>query len=101
MVILFIERAAEDIEFVDRYVQNDGDILEVSPICDEVFESILVEVEAFDSMISSIGIEKVVVGENATDRRAVGSMNGVSEVNFRIEFPFRGGRAAGLEVIFS
>lgn len=96
MVILFIEGAAEDIEFVDRDVQNDGDILEVSPICDKVFESILVEVETFDSMISSIGIEEVIVGENATNRSAVGCMNGVGEVNLWIEFTFRSGGAAGL-----
>lgn len=97
---LTVEDLAEDIELFGSSFEDNGDIFEVSPASDDIFESILVEPEALDLVVSAIRFEKVVVIDNATDRRAVGCMNSISDGNFRKRGAFRSGGAAGLRVIF-
>lgn len=80
-----VEGFTEDIELFCSSFEDNGDIVEVSPASDAVFEGILVEPEAFDFMVSAIRIEEVIVIGDATDRRAVGGMNGISEGDFRSE----------------
>lgn len=80
---LTVEDLTEDIELFDGGFKDDGDIFEVSPISDDIFEGILVEVEAFDFMIFAVRFEEVVVIDNATERRAVGGMGGIGEGHFR------------------
>lgn len=82
---LTVEGFTEDIELFCSGFENDGDIVEISPASDAVFEGILVEPEAFDFMVSAIRIEEVIVIGDATDRRAVGGMNGISEGDFWLE----------------
>ena len=82
---LTVEGFTEDIELFCSGFENDGDIVEVSPASDAVFEGILVEPEAFDFMVSAIRIEEVIVIGDTTDRGAVGGMNGISERDFRSE----------------
>lgn len=98
---LTVEDLAEDIELFDGGFKDDGDIVEVSPVSDDILEGILVEVEAFDLMVFTVRFEEVVVIDNATERGAVGGMRGIGEGHFRERIFFRSGRAAGLEVIFS
>ena len=93
---LTVEGFAEDIELFDGRFEDDGDIVEVSPVCDNILERILVEVEAFDFMIFAIRFEEVVVIDNATERRPVGCMGSIGERDFRKRIFFRSGRAAGL-----
>ena len=84
MAIVFaVEDFTEDIELFYGGIESDGDIFEVSPIGDDIFESILVEVEAFDLMIFAVRFEEVVVIDNATERGAVGGMGGIGEGHFR------------------
>lgn len=91
---LTVEDLAEDIELFDGGFKDDRDIVEVSPISDDIFESILVEVEAFDFMVFTIRFEEVVVIDNATEGRAVGGMRGIGERDLRKGILFRSGRAA-------
>lgn len=80
---LTVEDLAEDIELFDGGFKDDRDIFEVSPISDDIFEGILVEVEAFDFMIFTVRFEEIVVIDNATERGAVGGMGGIGEGHFR------------------
>lgn len=91
---LTVEGLTEDIELFDGGFKDDGDIVEVSPISDDIFESILVEVEAFDLMVFTVRFEEVVVIDNATERGAVGGMRSIGEGHFRERIFFRSGRAA-------
>lgn len=97
---LTVEDLAEDIELFGGSFEDDGDIFEVSPASDDIFEGILVEPEAFNLVVSAIRFKEVVVINNTTDRRAVGCMNGISDGYFRKWSAFRSGGAAGLKVIF-
>lgn len=80
---LTVENLAEDIELFGGSFKDDGDIFEVSPASDDIFESILVEPKAFDLVVCAIRFEKVVVIDNTSDRRAVGGMNGIGDGYFR------------------
>ena len=62
-----VEDFTEDIELFDGGIESDGDIIDVRPRIDEVFESILIEVEAFDAHILARAFENVVVGDDAFD----------------------------------
>lgn len=93
---LTVENFTEDIELFDGRFEYDWDIVEVSPVCDNILEGILVEVEALDLMVFTIRFEEVVVIDNATERGAVGGMRGIGERDLRERFLFRSGGAAGL-----
>lgn len=81
VVILTVEGITEDIELFGGSFKDDGDVVEISPTSDAVFEGILVKPEAFYDVVSAVGIEEVIVIDNTTDRGAVGGMNGISERN--------------------
>lgn len=95
-VVFAIEDFAEDIELFDWGIESDGDIFEVSPRIDEVFESILIEVEALDTHIRAVASEDVVVGDDAFDGSAAWGMRGIGKERLREGFLFRSGGAAGL-----
>ena len=95
-----VEDLAEDIELFGGSFEDDGDVFEVSPASDDIFECILVEPEAFNLVVCAIRFKEVIVINNTTDRRAVGCMNGISDGYFRKWSAFRSGGAAGLKVIF-
>jgi len=97
---LTVEDLAEDVELFGGCFEDNGDIFEVSPASDDIFESILVEPEAFNLVVSAIRFEEIVVIDDATDRRAVWGMNGICDGHFRKRSRFRSGGAAGLKVIF-
>lgn len=62
-----VEYFTEDIELFDGCIEGNRDIVDVSPGIDEVFEGILIEVEAFDAHICTRAFENVVVGDYAFD----------------------------------
>ena len=101
MAIVFtVEHFTEDIELFYGGIEGDGDIFEVSPRIYEVFESILIEEKAFNTHISTITFEDIVIRYNAFDGSTAGGMRGISWERFRKRSAFRSGGAAGLKVIF-
>lgn len=99
-VIFAIEDFTEHIELGFWGIESDRDIVYISPRIDEVFESILIEVEAFDAHISASTFENGVVRDNTLDGIASRSMRGIRREGFWKRRGFRSGGAAGLKVIF-
>lgn len=97
---LTVEDLAEDIELFGSCFEDNGDIFEIDPASDNIFESILVEIEPFHPMIFAIRFEEIVVIDNTTERGAVRGMRCISDEYFRKWSAFRSGGAAGLRVIF-
>lgn len=99
-VIFAIEDLAEDIELGFWGIESDRDIVDISPGVDEVFEGILIEVEAFDAHISASTFENGVIGDYTLNGIASGGMWRISRECFWKRSAFGSGGAAGLKVIF-